>query len=141
MVNTVELKKYADEKMGDGCNCCEAVVWGYLVNCQDEPVPEELLKAATIFGGGVATSREEICGALSGILMVLSLQAGRTDCVVSNDKLMEQGRMLRTAFIEKIGPTKCIALREKLDNETGTINCKKVVQDCIELLDLIELKS
>ena len=138
MFKIKEMKKYADQKMCDGCNCCEAVLWSFLNTMDEKNDNVELYKLATIFGGGIASTREEICGALTGAMMVLSIRGGRTDCEISNDALMAQGQKLRTAFIEKIGPTKCIALRDKLEKEYGTVDCKKVVQDCIELLELIE---
>ena len=141
MLNTTKMKKFANQKMCDGCNCCEAVVWSYLSTDEQLIASEELHKMATIFGGGVASSQQEICGALSGAMMVLSTLTGRTDCAKPNDALMQQGQKLRTLFIEKIGPTKCIDLRKKLEKEYGIVDCKKVVQDCIELLDLIEMKS
>ena len=141
MLNTTDMKKFAVQKMYEGCNCCEAILWSYLSVNETSGYQDELFKIGTVFGGGIGTSREEVCGALSGILMVLSIQQGRKNCETLNDELMEQGRKLRSAFIERIGPTKCIALRQELENRYGIIDCKSVVQDCIELLDLVEIKT
>ena len=138
-MNTVKMKEIANQKMYDGYNCCESILWGYLTSEEIESC-EELYKVASIFGGGVGSSREEICGALTGVLMILSLENGRIVSSDSNEALLEKGRMIRDLFIERIGPTKCSSLRAHLEQQNGVINCKQVVQDCIELLPLIESK-
>jgi C_GCAxxG_C_C family probable redox protein len=133
----MKMKELANQKMSDGCNCCESILWSYL-KTQGIEAGDELYKIGSVFGGGVGSSREEICGALTGALMVLSMQDGRTFCSDSNDVLLEKGRELRDLFIEKIGPTKCSSLREQLELKNGVVDCKPVVQDCIGLLQTIE---
>jgi C_GCAxxG_C_C family probable redox protein len=135
-----KMRMNADQKMQGSCNCCEAVYWSYLETSAVK-VPAELTKVASIFGGGIASSREEICGALTGALLVLSLCEGRDVESVPNEALMEKGAALRNEFIRCIGPTKCIDLRTKMMNEQGVIDCRTVVKETINLLSEIEIKE
>ncbi|MBI9051305.1 MAG: C-GCAxxG-C-C family protein [Anaerolineaceae bacterium] len=140
-MNLSKIKINADEKMQAGCNCCEAVYWSFLESNGNHDLPEEDYKIASIFGGGIANSHDEICGALTGALFILSTQKGRLSCAENNDALMENGARLREDFIKKIGPTKCSLLRKKIEKPDGEINCREVVQKTIDLLSMIEIKA
>lgn len=67
-----ERGKRAVELFFSGCNCCQAVA---AVFCRDYGIPEEtVLRIASTFGGGMR--RKEVCGAVTGALMVLGMLYG-----------------------------------------------------------------
>lgn len=66
----------AKELFEGGCNCCQAVFCAFL----DETnlTQEEALRLSAGFGGGFGRLRE-VCGAVSGMTMVLSNKFASTD--------------------------------------------------------------
>lgn len=66
--------KRAIELFKGGFNCCQAVLAGL---CGELGLKEQIaLKIACGFGSGIAR-RQEICGAVSGAVMVIGLKYGR----------------------------------------------------------------
>lgn len=66
----------AKELFESGCNCCQAVLCAFL----DETnlTKEDAMRISAGFGGGVGRMRE-VCGAVSGLTMVLSNKFASTD--------------------------------------------------------------
>jgi C_GCAxxG_C_C family probable redox protein len=138
----------AVETFKQGFSCSQAVlsafsdVYGLEMNLA--------LKISQPFGGGIA-HRGEICGAVSGALMVIGLELGRThaDDTASRDKTYESV----TQFIQKFenihGSIICKELlgydlgseeeHKKAESEGVFENlCPKFVQDAADILtDLI----
>ena len=66
----------AKEFFLSGCNCSQAV---FLAFCDRYGIDSDTaLKLASSFGGGMGRSRE-VCGALSGALLVNGMETGSTD--------------------------------------------------------------
>ena len=60
----------------DGYNCCQAVALAF---CDELGMDKEtVLKLASSFGGGIGRLRE-VCGAVSGMCMVLGVKYGYSD--------------------------------------------------------------
>lgn len=100
-----------------GYNCSQAVFGAF---CEDYGIPfEKGMMLSGGFGGGFAR-RREVCGAISGATMVLSLERGYSDaeCAEAKKKLYEELR----------------AFYEMYEKETGSIVCR-------ELLSLSERSS
>jgi C_GCAxxG_C_C family probable redox protein len=134
MDNTVMIQEKANEKMQAGINCCESVFWSVL-EVSDKAYDQKFKSLASIFGGGVADTGDEMCGALSGALLVLSYDYGRTSSVDSNQVLMEKGARLRAEFQRINGPSVCKALKNHMLEKDGLIDCRKVVRQTIEILE------
>ena len=67
-----ERGEKAVELFFSGCNCSQAVAGAF---CGDYGVPREtFLRICSTFGGGMR--RKEVCGAVTGALMVLGLKYG-----------------------------------------------------------------
>lgn len=66
----------AKELFESGCNCCQAVFCAF----RDETnlSEDEALRLSAGFGGGMGRMRE-VCGAVSGMIMVLSNRFASTD--------------------------------------------------------------
>lgn len=58
----------------DGCNCCQAVFCAYAEEMGMQF--KEAHKIAEAFGGGLGGTREHLCGAVTGAVMVASLSNG-----------------------------------------------------------------
>jgi C_GCAxxG_C_C family probable redox protein len=93
---------------------------------------EELaLKIASPFGGGIA-STGDLCGAVSGAVMVLGLRYGHTTPIEPNSKELTYQKVQEflRLFLEQHHDTLCRQLRDQKI-------CPKIVEDCAEILTLL----
>ena len=105
------------ERKHNGCNCCQSVVLSY---AEEIGLPEETLaKLASGFAGGMGT-REGVCGALNGAVMVLGLL---NDGTVKPVKAAKEAQL---AFREKTGAILCKDIKGV---ETGVELC--ACDDCV----------
>lgn len=125
-----------------GCSCSQAIVMSY---GPDLGLPKEIGKRASgAFGGGVAR-RAEMCGAVSGSLMVLGLSLDKT---VENPKetLYAKVHDFIRCFEERNGTVMCKQLlgvdigspegREEFKQRNlMQSRCSKFVQDAADILD------
>ena len=104
------MTKSAEELFKEGYNCAQAV---FCVHCEELGIDIETgAKLASAFGGGMGRMRE-VCGALSGLFMLLGLKHG-----YSNPKDNEAKKELYTKVQELAGEFK---------NEFGSIICKELL--------------
>ena len=75
MNNTSDLPSQVHKNLDSGMNCCEAILSAFL---ESENLSSDLSRIATPFGGGIGGKRD-LCGLLTGGLMVIGLTNGRTD--------------------------------------------------------------
>ena len=105
----------AKELFEGGCNCCQAVFCAFLE--ETNLTKDEAMRLSAGFGGGIGRMRE-VCGAVSGMTMVLSNKFASTD---PNDhkKKMELYALIQRAageFREENGSIVCrelLGLSEK----------------------------
>ena len=100
-----------------GCNCCQAVFCAFLDEIN--MTKEDALRLSAGFGGGFGRLRE-VCGAVSGMTMVLSNKFASVD---PNDK---EAKAALYALIQKAA--------DDFKKENGSIVCR-------ELLGLAEKNS
>ena len=100
-----------------GCNCAQAVLCAY-----PELLPRETaMKLGASLGGGIGRLRE-VCGAVSGMLMVAGLLYGYDDPGENDVNKKAHYRLVQNLagqFREKIGSIIC---REILDNPPSDPN-------------------
>ncbi|NLG51041.1 MAG: C_GCAxxG_C_C family protein [Chloroflexi bacterium] len=97
-----------------------------------------LLRASTPFGGGIGGCREEVCGALSGGVLVLGALMGRTLPTEDNEHLRALVRLLRDRFQAALGHTHCNPIRVAQPTDSGR-RCELVVEQGARLVvELIE---
>ena len=87
------------------CNCCQAVT----AALTEDP---QLILASAGFGGGMARQRE-VCGAVSGMILVLNCKYGNTDM---GDKAAKDAHYARVQ-----------ALCDRFRQETGSIVCRELL--------------
>lgn len=137
-------KEIATEYYKNNFNCAQAV---FTTFATEEGIPEEFaLKVATQFGGGCR--KGEVCGAVSGALMVLGLKCGHCHFNAPEEKARAYGigEEFMNRFIEKNGTVVCRELlgydltkpedKEKI-RELGLFQnmCPKMVQSATEILE------
>jgi C_GCAxxG_C_C family probable redox protein len=103
----------AVKKFNDGYNCAQAVVFGFadLLGTSTEPA----FLAANGFGAGMGR-KQEVCGAVTGGVMVLSLLFGRADGA---------GREKQDDAYAKVR-----RLMELFEERHGTVICGKLLDGC-----------
>lgn len=121
-----------------GWNCAQSVLG---VFCEDLGMDKETaLKLASGFGAGMAR-RQEVCGAVSGALMVLGLKHGqaREDDKAAKETTYRLGREVMDRFQAEFGSCLCRELLPGLDlaTEAGHQRYKaegwseKICQPCV----------
>ncbi len=96
------------------------------------PLPEVLLRVSNPFGGGVVGCRQELCGALSGSILILGALWGRTSSAEKDDRLKALISRLREGFVARYGSTLCQPIRDVARDEV--IGCLPVVEAAVEML-------
>ena len=85
------------------------------------------------FCGGVASSKEELCGAVSAGIMIIGDRYGRVTAEASDAASLAAAAAFRNRFIERFGATKCDDVR--IPDKT----CTWVVEDASRrLIDIME---
>lgn len=101
----------ATEKFLSGYNCAQSVLWAFSRSIGLHP--ETALKIACGFGAGMAR-RQEVCGAVSGAIMVLGLRHGRGE---------GQDRMATEETYSKV-----LELMRRFEARHGTCSCRVLTQ-------------
>ncbi len=103
----MQRKEKAVELFRQGFNCGQAVFTAYRqADVLDE---KSALKLSTIFGAGVAGTGDELCGAVSGALLAISMKFGRSDIqsIEAKKQTYELGKRLMADFELSIGSCNC----------------------------------
>jgi len=145
-----EKKESAANYFENNFNCAQAVFTTFAV---EDGIPEEMaLKIATQFGGGCR--KGEVCGAVSGALMVLGLKYGHCHRNEPEEKARAYGigEEFMNRFVEKNGTVVCRELlgydltkpedKEKI-RELGLFQnmCPKMVQSATEIVEKMLAES
>ncbi len=134
----------ATEYFENNFNCAQSVFTAFAL---EEGIPEELaLKIATQFGGGCR--KGEVCGAVSGALMVLGLKHGHCHFNAPEEKAHAYGigEEFMDRFITKNGTVVCRELlgydltkqedKEKIrELNLFKTTCPKMVQSATEIVE------
>lgn len=100
------MAKTAEELFKEGYNCAQAV---FCAHCEELGIDIETgAKLASAFGGGMGRMRE-VCGALSGLFMLLGLKEGYSDPKDTEGKkeLYSKVQELANDFKEEFGSIIC----------------------------------
>ena len=92
----------AMEKFMSGFNCAQSVLYSYASELHFDP--DTALRMANGFGAGMGR-KQEVCGAISGAIMVLGLLYGRgeRDGTDRHEKTYTMVQKLIDAFVNKYG--------------------------------------
>lgn len=112
---------------------CSEAVFATVNECMDEPLPDELVRLAAGFRGGMGGSGG-VCGALSGGVMALGLALGNDAPGGPSEALSEAVRTLRERFISGCGNVCCkdlIAGFEDHDDPKRREFCAEIVATAV----------
>jgi C_GCAxxG_C_C family probable redox protein len=100
-------------------------------------VPEVLLRASCPFGGGVGGCREELCGVLSGGIIILGALRGRISPTENDEAIRLTARQYRDWFIRRYGHSCCNPIRNQMPEVDK--RCRPVVEEGVrELVRLLD---
>lgn len=128
-----------------GCNCAQSVAAAFADAVGLSP--EQMMAMAAGFGGGVGGSRSELCGAISGGVLVLSLLNPHTDGADRAGKraVYDRVKEFRRRFEAVFGMTCCgelLKARPGVSDKTPaakrlgvTAHCDNMVVTAAEILE------
>ena len=101
-----EIRKKAYGHSQSGLHCAEVVSKAVLESLSMKPCPE-VIRAASGFGGGIAGSTEELCGAFTGGVVAVGYLMGRKN---GGDDLRQCGGLIKAfkkEFLDAFGSLNC----------------------------------
>lgn len=96
-------------------------------------VDDQVRRITTAFSGGLGSTNQELCGALSGGAMVIGVEWGRTSTVEDNTHCKALAAQYRDAFQQHFKYTICHELRANGWGGSG-IPCRDLVAQAVEVL-------
>ncbi len=70
-------------------------------------VPGDVLRSSAGFGGGVGSTRLELCGAFTGGVLAIGLRYGRSDLTGDKSRAVELTKLWRVRFLELFRHLQC----------------------------------
>ncbi len=136
-VNAELVAEQAAVYFGEDYHCAEAVV-AALFEAMGEDASDAIAHA-TAFGGGCGKTFTEVCGVLSGSMIVIGHLYGRRQRGQNWDTPAELGATTRQHFIDRHGSSNCNVLRDRFGKEQQMAECRKLVQaTTISLVNLLQ---
>ena len=128
-----EIKKAVYSHYGSGFHCAEVITKTMLEMFSGKPHPEAT-RAASVFGGGIGGSTEELCGAFTGGVIALGYLLGRD---APGDNMRDAGVLVqefKTRFQTQFGTLKCRDLLFNFDEQENPIGCVKLTAETTVIL-------
>lgn len=119
-----EIKKTIMNHFGSGFHCSEAIAKAILESYSKFDQVDVVVRAASGFGGGIAGTQEELCGAFTGGVMALSALLGRS---VGGQELRQCAKSIKAfkqEFLESFGSLNCGQILEGLG--TDPLECVRL---------------
>lgn len=146
MLNNIDHGQKAEELFVSGYNCAQAVLVAF--HDQYDLDEETAMKVASAFGGGMGRLRE-VCGAVSGMFMVLGLLYGDYDPLNNDAKSIQYKNVQKLAaeFEKENGSIICrelLGIDEKVSDAVPSVRtqeyykkrpCKKLVKAAAHILE------
>ena len=89
---------------------------------------------ATGFGGGVAGTYQELCGALSGGILVIGAAHGRQRSDEDDELAYSLVTAYRDRFLREFGDSQCERLRARIEAPGGLDSCNQLVEQAATML-------
>lgn len=123
--NKEKIIGQAEHLFTSGFHCAEAIVYSVLEGMGEDP--SVAAAHATAFGGGIGITFEEICGAVSGGLIVIGHFFGRKAPGEPWDLAALLAADLRTEFLRRFDTTRCGVLKDRFGKENQPKECTRIV--------------
>lgn len=96
-------------------------------------------RMATGLAGGLGNTQQEMCGALSGGVLVIGGLYGRRSLDESDGPALDLATRYRERFLERFGHTQCAPLHDRVHAPGGLGSCGQLVEQAARiLLELLE---
>jgi arsenite methyltransferase len=128
-----EIKKTVYSHYGSGFHCAEVITKTMLEIFSGKPHPEAT-KAASIFGGGIGGSTEELCGAFTGGVIALGYLLGRD---APGDNMRDAAALVKefkSRFQNQFGTLRCRDLLFSFDDTENPLGCVKLTAETSVIL-------
>jgi C_GCAxxG_C_C family probable redox protein len=96
--------------------------------------PDVCKRMGTGFSGGLGGTHQELCGALSGSVLVISALLGRSTLEGNDRPAMNVATLYRARFLAKFGEAQCARLRDRIQSPGGLGTCAALVEQSTALL-------
>ena len=94
----------------------------------------QCLRMATPLAGGLGSSHQETCGALTGGAMVIGGLLGRTTSEEDDEPAQALASQYRELFLGELGATRCEPIRDWVQGADGPGTCSVVVERAARIL-------
>jgi len=91
-------------------------------------------RMATGLAGGVGDTQQEMCGALSGGVLVIGGMLGRESLDEDDWPALDLATIYRERFLGELGATQCARLREMVHSPGGLGSCARLVERAATIL-------
>jgi len=91
-------------------------------------------RMATGFAGGVGDTQQEMCGALSGGVLVIGGLLGRTSLDEDDRPALDLAKCYRERFLTELGATQCAQVYEIVHAPGGLGSCASLVERAAMIL-------
>jgi len=128
-----EIRKTVYGNYESGFHCAEVITKTVLDLFSGKPHPEAT-KAASVFGGGIGGSTEELCGAFTGGVIALGYLLGRE---APGDNMRDAGALVKefkSRFQAQFGTLKCRDLLFSFDEQENPLGCVKLTAETSVIL-------
>lgn len=116
-----------------GLHCAESVVSAITqLFCPEQT--EIACRMATGFGGGLAGSRQETCGALTGGVLAIGLLCGRSTPEQGREAAYQISAAYRERFMARFGTTICQTLRDSFSTDDTRTACRSLTAEAAGML-------
>jgi len=131
------LAKNTGKLLGQGWHCSEAMLVG--LGALLTVIHPQVIRVSTGFEGGIGDRKRDLCGALSGGIMVIGLLYGRFEVNASYAECERLSALYRDCFIKEFGYTICQELRDNWRGKPGQEHCSDLVAKASRiLLDVLD---
>ena len=127
------IMQKAGELMDGGYHCSEAILLAVGGHYLGEVSPQAV-RMSSPFAGGVGGSHLDLCGALTGGLMVIGGLAGREDAAINDDRCQVLAAEFRAEFLRSFGWLKCGDLKANWIGTAGKESCRELVEKAAGVL-------
>jgi C_GCAxxG_C_C family probable redox protein len=127
------IRKMAYRHFETGLHCAEVIYKTTLEIFSEEPDPG-MVRIASGFGGGIAGSTEELCGAFTGGVIAIGHFLGRKE---PGDDLRDCGaitKKFKEIFEKEFGTLNCKTILKGFDKQENAIGCVKLTATATVLL-------
>jgi C_GCAxxG_C_C family probable redox protein len=97
-------------------------------------VDDQVLRMTTAMGGGVGLTEQELCGALSGGVLLIGAIHGRSSLDQDDSKCARLAAEYRQRFLQTFGTTICREIRNTGYGSGGKWHCSELVERAASIL-------